>query len=100
MENRRASGYHRGREMIAFRRILFWVLTVGVLGLVLADLFRAPEPLGRLLFLAGTISVFALFVWAFAFLKEEPTLTRIALVITALCIAAFCYMIATGGDSN
>jgi hypothetical protein len=86
--------------MKAFRKISFWVLTAGVLGLVLADVFRAPEPLGRLLFLAGTVSVFALFVWAFAFLKEEPTLTRIALVITALCMGALCYMIATGGDSN
>ncbi len=86
--------------MNTFRKISFWTLVVFVLGMVLADLFRAPGPLGRLMFLAGTISMFALFVWAFAFLKEEPTLTRIALVITGLCMAALCYIISTGGDSN
>jgi peptidoglycan/LPS O-acetylase OafA/YrhL len=86
--------------MKLFRKISFGVLMACVLGLVMADTLRAPEPWGRLLFLVGTISVFALFVWVFAFLKEEPTLTRIALVVLALCMAALCYLISTGGDSN
>ena len=84
--------------MKAFRKISFFVLIAGVLGLILADVFRAPQPLGPFLFLIGTGSVFALFIWAFVFLKDEPSLTRIALVILALCMAAVCYMIATGPD--
>ncbi len=75
--------------MNAFRKISFWMLIAGVGGLLLADLFRAPAPFGPCLFLVGTISVFALFAWAFAFLKDEPTLTRIALVVMALCWLRF-----------
>ena len=78
--------------MKTFRKVSFWVLTASVFGLVLAYAFRASGLLGHFLFLAGILSVFALFVWAFAFLKEEPTLTRIALVITALCMAALLYL--------
>jgi hypothetical protein len=85
--------------MKVFRKISFYILTVGVLGLILADRLRIHPPLGPFLLLAGTVSVFALFVWAFAFLKEEPILTRIALVILAACMAALVYMIGTGGDS-
>lgn len=86
--------------MKVFRRVSFWALTASVVGLVLADVFRAPEPIGRLLFLIGTISVFVLFVWVFVFFKEEPTLARIALVILAACMAALVHMIASGEDSN
>jgi len=86
--------------MKTFRRISFYLLTAGVLGLILADRFRIHPPLGPFLLLVGTASVFALFVWAFLFFKEEPNLTRIALVILAACMAALVYIIGTGGDSN
>jgi hypothetical protein len=84
--------------MKTFRKISFWVLTAIVFGMVLCDLFRVSTPFGPLFFLVGTISVFVLFIWAFVFLEDEPTLTRIALVILALCMAALCYLIATGPD--
>ncbi len=86
--------------MKTFRLTSFWALTACVVGMVVCDLFRIPAPLGPLFFLIGTISVFALFAWAFAFMKVEPILTRIALVILAACMAALVYMIGSGGDSN
>jgi hypothetical protein len=84
--------------MKALRQISFWVLAACVFGMVLCDLFRVSTPLGPFFFLIGTISVFALFIWAFAFMKVEPLLTRIALIILAACMAALCYMVATGPD--
>jgi hypothetical protein len=85
--------------MVPFRRIIFFALLAGVCGLVLDTIFRPSIYLiSSLLFITGVVSVFGLLVWSFVFLKAEPALTRITLVLAFVFILILCYLVATSPD--
>jgi hypothetical protein len=66
--------------MKIFRRILFFALTTILFGLIIWLRMRGPflPPAFSILTMG---SIIGLVIWSIAFVKSEPNLTRIALIV-------------------
>jgi uncharacterized membrane protein len=84
--------------MKIFRRISFFAFIAGAFGLMLDLMVQPSSPFSQLLFMFGVVSVFGLLAWPIVFLKEEPELTRVALLILIVCLAILFISIATSPD--
>jgi len=79
--------------MKIFRRILFFVLIAGFIEIFVE--FKIPYAYVGLrdnLVKIDLVSLFGLQIWSIVFLKVEPTLTRIGLVVTIFWVTALLFV--------
>ena len=92
----RRNGYRGGREMKTFRRILFFALmAVMAAGLLVLVFHRSTS---FLYFDLSIPAALGLLVWSSIFLKTEPDLTRISLVILIVFVAILFVLVGTSPD--
>lgn len=84
--------------MTAFRHISFYALVAGACGLIVVQIVHAQYWQASFLFITGVLSEFGLLAWVVAFLKVEPTRSRIALVMVFVFLAFVCWSMATSAD--
>lgn len=85
--------------MKIWRRVLFFALLAGVFGLAVAVTIQySHSDLAAHLGFIAIASLFGLQIWSAIFLKVEPDLARIGLLVVTVCVAALYFWAALHPD--